>query len=93
MHKNFPFSLLYPLLFLLIPLCGMQFSSEVNWSLFDFIIMGVFLLSLSLGIHLILKKTTRLFKKIILITTISFLFLFLWAELAVGLVGSPFAGN
>lgn len=93
MFKKNSLTPFYPVLLLLIPLIGMQFSNEVHWSLFDFILMGLLLLALGFGIHLIIKKTNRLNQKIILITLTILLFLFIWAELAVGIVGSPFAGT
>ncbi len=93
MFKKISLTPFYPVLLLLIPLIGMQFSNEVHWSLFDFILMGLLLLALGFGIHLIIKKTNRLNQKIILITLTILLFLFIWAELAVGIVGSPFAGT
>lgn len=93
MFKKISLTPFYPVLLLLIPLIGMQFSNEVHWSLFDFILMGLLLLALGFGIHLIIKKTNRMNQKIILITLTILLFLFIWAELAVGIVGSPFAGT
>lgn len=77
---------------LLIPLIGMQFSEEVQWSLFDFITMGVLLFCLGIGIHFIVKKPH--FKKRFLFISLTIaLFLVLWAEFAVGVFGSPLAGN
>ncbi|MDA8948143.1 hypothetical protein N9H57_03290 [Flavobacteriaceae bacterium] len=93
MFKKISLTPFYPVLLLPIPFIGMQFSNEVHWSLFDFILMGLLLLALGFGIHLIIKKTNRLNQKIILITLTILLFLFIWAELAVGIVGSPFAGT
>jgi uncharacterized membrane protein len=75
---------------LAIPFIGMQFTDQVNWSLFDFILMGILLLALGFGIHLISLKTKTNRQKIIFITVAVLLFLFIWGELAVGIIGSPF---
>lgn len=78
---------------LLIPLIAMQFSEEVNWSIFDFIAMGVLLLSCGLLVEIVLRrvKTTR--SRIIICGAVLLIFLLVWAELAVGVFGTPFAGN
>jgi len=78
---------------LFIPLIGMQFSEEVQWSLFDFITMGVLLFCLGIGIHFIVKKTAQFKKRFLFISLTIALFLLLWAEFAVGVFGSPLAGN
>ena len=85
-----PYSLL---LLLLIPLAAMQFSSEVNWSLFDFVIMGFLLLSLGFGIRFIRNKKSVLKYPLLMIIAVVVLFFIIWAELAVGIFGSPFAGS
>ena len=82
-----------PLLLLLIPLIGMLFSNEVNWSFFDFIIMGILILSLSFSIKQVLKTTKNKNYRILIITVILILFLLIWAELAVGIFDTPFAGS
>ena len=78
---------------LLIPLIAMQLTDEVNWSFFDFIIMGALLTITGLLIGIILKKVKSYKYKKVLIVTILLIFLLIWAELAVGLFGTPFAGN
>lgn len=85
-----PYSLL---LLLLIPLAAMQFSSEVNWSLFDFVIMGFLLLALGFGIRFIRNKKSILKYPLLMIIAVVVLFFIVWAELAVGIFGSPFAGS
>lgn len=85
-----PYSLL---LLLLIPLTVMQFSSEVNWSLFDFVIMGFLLLALGFGIRFIRNKKSVLKYPLLMIIAVVVLFFIIWAELAVGIFGSPFAGS
>ena len=81
------------LLLLLIPFVEMQYSNEVKWSLNDFIIMGVILLSFGVIINKIIYHVVAFNKRVILISTLIILFLLLWAELAVGLFNSPFAGS
>ena len=78
---------------LLIPFIGMQYSNEVKWSLNDFIIMGVILLSFGIIINKIIYHVGAFNKRVILISTLIILFFLLWAELAVGLFNSPFAGS
>ena len=80
-------------LLLLIPFVGMQYSNEVKWSLNDFIIIGVILLSFGIIINKIIYNIGALNKRVILISTLIILFFLLWAELAVGLFNSPFAGS
>ena len=78
---------------LLIPFIGTQYSNEVNWSLNDFIIMGVILLSFGIITNKIIYHIGAFKKRVILISTLIILFFLLWAELAVGLFNSPFAGS
>ena len=93
MWNKLPKNPFYPLILLLIPLIGMQLSDQFDWSLFDFILMGTLLLALGIGIQLISLKTKTYKKRIIFIAIAVLLFLFIWGELAVGIIGSPFAGN
>jgi len=78
---------------LLIPLIAMNFSTEVDWKIIDFIIAAVLLFSTGLGLELILRKV-KTNKARILFGLVLFLIVFLiWAELAVGIFGTPFAGS
>lgn len=76
-----------------IPLIAMQFTEEVQWSLFDFIIMGVLLIITNLGIELVLRKFPKLQQRLLLIAVVLGAFFLIWTELAVGIFGSPFAGS
>lgn len=90
---NKKWSVFSPLLLLLLPLIGMFVSNEVNWNFFDFIIMGILILSLSFGIKQVLKTTKNTKYRIFIIGIILILFLLTWAELAVGIFDSPLAGS
>lgn len=78
---------------LLIPLIGMQFSDGIDWSLFDFLIMGILLFTTGIGIAYSLKKISSSKNRIITIGVILLIFFLIWAELAVGVFGTPFAGS
>lgn len=82
-----------PLILLLLPLIGMFVSNEINWSIFDFIIMGILILSMSFGIKQVLKATKNIKYRMLIIGIILIVFLLVWAELAVGIFGTPFAGS
>jgi hypothetical protein len=78
---------------LLIPLIAMQFTNEVNWNITDFIIMGVLLLGTGLLCELVLRKVKSMRYRIVICGVILLAFLLIWAELAVGLFGTAFAGS
>ena len=78
---------------LLIPFIAMQFTDEVVWTSLDFVVMGILLLSTGLLCELVLRKVTKMKYRIVLCIAILVGFLILWAELAVGIFGTPFAGN
>jgi peptidoglycan/LPS O-acetylase OafA/YrhL len=91
--KRFIIILLIVLLLLLIPFIGMHFSSDVNWSFFDFIIMGLLLFGVGLLVEVVLRKVPKKNNRITIIAIILIAFLLIWAEMAVGIFGTPFAGS
>lgn len=80
-------------LLLSIPLIAMQFSTEVNWTISDFFTMGILLFGTVLIIELIFRNVKNLKNRIIFCTIALFIFLLVWAEMAVGIFGTPIAGN
>lgn len=78
---------------LLIPLIAMQFSNEVDWKPLDFTIMGLLLFGTGLLCELVLRKVTSITNRIIICAVILGVFFVTWAELAVGIFGTPFAGS
>lgn len=85
--------LFYPLFLLLIPLIGMTVSDEINWSPFDFIVMGFLLILLSIGINFVRNRFKSLKNRVLYIGILVIIFMLIWAELAVGIFGTPFAGS
>jgi len=59
--------ILNSLFLLLIPLIRMAITDEINWSLFDFIIMGSLLILLSIGIHFVRKRAKNLINRVLYI--------------------------
>ena len=78
---------------LLIPFIAMQVTEEVNWSAFDFIVMGVLLFSTGILIELLIRKVQNRSTRFVLIGLSFLVFLLLWAEMAVGIFGSPISGS
>jgi len=76
-----------------IPLLAMQFTNEVDWAVSDFVIMGILLLGTGLLCELVLRTVTKVWHRVILCGVILFVLLLTWAELAVGIFGTPFAGS
>ena len=80
-------------LILLIPLIAMQFTDEVNWTRFDFVVMGVLLLGTGLMCELVMRKVNKIEYRIAICAAILAALLLIWLELAVGIFGTRFAGS
>jgi hypothetical protein len=78
---------------LLIPLAAMQFTEEVNWTPSDFMVFGTLVLGTGLMIGLVIGKIRLKKYRILLIMALVILFMLTWAELGVGLFGSPISGD
>lgn len=78
---------------LLLPLVAMQFTREVKWTLVDFVAMGILLLGTGLLCELVLRKVKSTGSRILLCGVVLILLFLAWAELAVGIFGTPFAGS
>jgi len=76
-----------------VPLIAMQFTKEVDWSVPDFAIMGVLLFGTGLLCELVLRKVRKAGTRILICGAILLAFFLIWAELAVGIFGTPFAGS
>jgi hypothetical protein len=79
---------LFAILVLLLPLIMMQFTHEVNWSPMDFALAGILLFSAGLAFLLVLRSGKGIIQKAAVASWIGINFLMIWANLAVGLIGS-----
>ena len=93
MFKRFSILTFAPLALLLIPLIAMNYSDEVHWTLIDFVIMGVLLLVAGMWTQRVVKRVKSFPRRATYIILVILLFLLVWAELAVGIFGTPLAGN
>jgi len=73
---------------LLIPLVAMQFDSGVNWTVFDFVVAGGLLFGAGLTFVLIARKWNNTAYRLGAGVAAAAGLLLVWANLAVGLVGS-----
>lgn len=80
-------------LLLITPLIAMQFTDEVNWSVFDFIVAGVLLFGTGLLAEFIFRMVRQYELRLILVILIISALALVWLELAVGVFGTPFAGS
>ena len=79
---------LIPAILLLIPLVAMEFTDEVNWDLFDFVIMGTVLLAIGVLYERGIRKSKKTVYRIALGTALVGAFLLFWVNGAVGIIGN-----
>lgn len=77
----------------LLPVIGMQFSTEVDWNALDFLIAGLLLGVIDLAIEVVFLSTKNTKQRLIITAIVLFLVFLVWAELAVGIFGTPLAGS
>jgi len=74
-------------LLLLLPAVAMQFTSEVDWTISDFIAMGALLGSVGLGAEFLIRRSESTAFRIGALVAMATAFLTLWVNLAVGMIG------
>ena len=72
---------------LALPLVAMRFTSEVDWNLRDFVVMGALLGGSGLVLELATRKATSLPYKFGVAVAVAASFLLVWVNLAVGFLG------
>ena len=73
---------------LMVPLVAMQFTAEVNWTLFDFVVMGVLIVGTGVTFELALRKGATIGYRAAAGVALASAFLLVWVNLAVGIMGS-----
>ena len=91
--KRLTIILLTVISLLFTPLIAMQFTSEVNWSGSDFLIMGILLFGTGILCEFILRFFATRKQRLIFCGIAILAFLLIWAEMAVGIFNSPIAGS
>ena len=80
-------------LLMCVPIIAMHFTDEVAWSFTDFVVAGVLLLGTGLSCEFILRRFRKPWHRLLLCSAVLLVLLLVWAELAVGVFGTPFAGS
>lgn len=80
-------------LILLVPLVAMFFTEEVDWKLPDFIIVGILLAGVGFAYELIINGVKSNSRQVAVGIILAATMILIWIELAVGLLGTPFAGS
>ena len=91
-NKKLKCTLLTVAFLLLIPLIAMQFTDEVNWTSFDFVVAGALLLGTGLIFNLVIRKIKNIKYRLAISVALVIVLLFIWTELAVGMLGTPLSG-
>lgn len=73
---------------LLIPLIAMQFTDEMAWDLFDFVLMGAVLSGVGLAYEFIAKKSEKTVYRAAFAIGLLGALLLVWINGAVGIIGS-----
>lgn len=91
--KSLVIILVIVLALLSLPLIAMQFTNEVKWDAVDFLVMGILLLATGLSMEFVIRKVKSFQMRIVLSSIVLIALMLVWAEFAVGIFGTPFAGS
>ena len=70
---------------LLVPLLAMQFTREVNWTSFDFVVAAILLAGTGFALELAVSRFADMKRRLLWVAAIALAFVYVWAELAVGI--------
>lgn len=73
---------------LLHPLVAMQFTDEVRWDAFDFVLAGALLGSVGLAIEFLVRRSDSVVYRLGSAVAVLSALLLVWTNLAVGMIGS-----
>jgi hypothetical protein len=75
-------------LLLAVPLVAMRFTEEVNWDLFDFVLMGAVLFGVGLAYELVARRSKKTVYRVAFGVGLVAAFLLFWVNGAVGIIGN-----
>ena len=78
---------------LLFPFIAMQFTNEVKWSILDFVVAAILLITFGFLFEFCYRKLKGNKYRLSVLVGVIFIFILIWAELAVGIFGSPMSGS
>lgn len=73
---------------LCVPAIAMRYTAEVDWTASDFVVMGVLLAAVLLGYEVLASRAGSLAYRAAAALTVLGVFLVIWVNLAVGIVGN-----
>lgn len=91
--QRFKIFLILIVVLLSVPLIAMQFTLEINWTVFDFLVAGLLLIITALSIEFVLRKCKSKIRKIMICSIILLVLFLIWIELAVGIFDGLFSGS
>ena len=68
-------------------------KAAFNWSILDFTITFIMLSVFGFGLEIGLRKLSSQRVKLMVALSVTFIFILVWAEIAVGIFNSPIAGD
>ncbi len=73
---------------LLLPLVAMQFTDEVNWNAFDFVVAGALLLGAGFAVELVVRQVDNRAYRLAACMALAGALILVWVNMAVGIIGS-----
>lgn len=81
------------LLILLFVFVAMRYTDEVNWTIGEFLIAGILIFEVGLMINYTNRRAKKSRMRLLFYIVIAIVLILIWAELGVGILGTPFAGS
>lgn len=81
------------LLILLFVFVAMRYTDEVNWTIGEFLIAGILIFEVGLMINYTNRRAKKSRMRLLFYIILAIVLILIWAELGVGILGTPFAGS